>query len=66
MAQKGYQCSDRDVSSVTLFLLKSEILSKVPSVVMCYRFNTKKVQSYKQLSKTKTLWRINTNDFKKE
>lgn len=48
MAQQGYQSHEWQshiLNYVRNFVF--EILSKVPSVVTCHKFNTKKVQSYK-------------------
>lgn len=44
MAQKGYQCSDRDIFNHAMFFFsfKFEILPKVPSVVMCHRLTLKR------------------------
>lgn len=50
MTQQGYQSHEWQshiLNYVRSFVFKFEILSKVPSVVTCHKFNTKKVQSYK-------------------
>lgn len=50
MAQQGYQSHEWQrhiLNYVHNLVFKLEILSKVPSVVTCHKFNTKKVQSYK-------------------
>lgn len=67
MTQQGYQSREGQshiLNSVCSFVF--EILSKVPSVVTCHKFNTKKVQSYKSFSKTKSLCRRNTDGSGKE